>query len=229
MDFINSKAFVISSYIGFVILILCIFGGLVYYTQKEFTATIPDQKSLTKMQQLKNVMQSLLGDNWNFIIILFCIFILIIIIFLYTISKSGINITIEGDGKPIYISTIIFLVIFSISMIVITILEILNNTSVANSTLTNNFKNVSSVDTYNSNVQILQIIGLSIFLLIFIIFIFWYFLHKRKQSTTPPAPEGTPAPAPEGTQSTSTPLVIPIVKNKKKKKNKSSEKRKKKK
>ena len=174
-----TKSFLISSCIGFAILVILFISSLTYYSTKTYTKKIADVNSLNKIDQINNIFISLFGNNWFPVISSFTIFIIFFIVFLYIISKQGINININEDKyNKFFIISLIFVIIFSISIISITIKTIIKNNQTTDSTL----KNYEPIINNNNNSQIIEIIGLSAFILISIFVAVWYF--KRKPTTS---------------------------------------------
>jgi hypothetical protein len=175
----KSNSFLISSCIGFAIILILFISSITYYSINTYTKKIPDQKSINKIDQINNIFISLFGNNWFIILISFSVFIIFFILMLYIISKKEITININDDKyNKFFITSLIFIIIFSGGIIAITIKTITKNNQ-ANSPID---KYYEPAITYNNTQQILEVVGLSAFILFSIFGAVWYF--KRKPPNT---------------------------------------------
>ena len=171
----DSKTFLITSCVGFSIILIAFVSSLTYYSAHSYQKQIPDTKSLNKIDQINNIFISLFGNNWFFVILLFTVLFIFLIMSLYTISKNGINININDDKyNKFFIVFIIFMIIFSGCMISMAIKSFTSKDVVSDP----NLQNYIPIIDYNRNSQILEIIGLSVFIIISIIAAVWYFRRK---------------------------------------------------
>ena len=178
------KYFAPISYFGFFIIFLAFVFSTTYYIANEYIASVPDQNSLNKIYQLQNILYSLFGSNWYIILISISIFLILLLVLLYVISIQGININVSDDHyKMFFILFLILVTVISGSIITIAVREIINSqsTCVNTSTLTN----YDSLNSYTKNQELIQIIGLSLFILISVVIGIWYIIKWRKNPQEP--------------------------------------------
>ena len=211
------------SYFGFSIILIEIIFSLTYYSTQNYKPKYPDQDSTNRLIQIKNVFNSLFGENWYILSLTFAIIMMIMIILLYIISEQGVNVMIPDDKYVIFFRFfVIFGSIFSLGVISIAVNDVLQKNQVIAKGLTN----YKELENYNKNIQIMQIIGLCLFILLSVIFAVWYF--KRKHNVISdlfqtPEPENLIIDAPSPvTLVESTPSIKETKEIKKKRKKSSS-------
>jgi uncharacterized BrkB/YihY/UPF0761 family membrane protein len=96
-------------------------------------------------------------------------------------SINGISVNIDENNHKLFSTIfIIFLILFGIAIIILTVMGI-QNRKYDDKYCISNYKPAD--DTATSNSQTLQIIGLSLFILASLIGVLYYFLHKRNNSS----------------------------------------------
>jgi len=149
--------------IGVVILVTFILLIMWNISNNKKNPILIDQNSTDRMTELNNILTSILGSKWPYLLFLFCIILIIFFYILYILSIKGININIDENHYKLFsILFIIFLVLFVILIIILTVMNI-QNQKYNNQYCVQNYKPAD--DTSSSNMQTLQIIGLSIFIL----------------------------------------------------------------
>jgi heme/copper-type cytochrome/quinol oxidase subunit 2 len=96
------------------------------------------------------------------------------------VSIKGVSINIDENNHKLFSTIfIIFLILFGIAIIILTVTAV-QNRKYNDKYCISNYKPAD--DTASSNSQVLQIIGLSLFILASLIGILYYFLRKRNSS-----------------------------------------------
>ena len=184
----NFGSYLNVSYVGFFTVFLACVYGVFYYITNIYKPVTPDQNSINKLQQIQTVFQSLLGNNWYPILITFGVILVLIFVLLYIVSNTWININVD-NVNTLNILSIIITIVFSIAIITIAVRDILDTPTVSNA-LTNNLSSYTGLSTFNTDLQIVEIIGLGLFILFAVVIFVWYFFFKKP--TVPQQPTPTP-------------------------------------
>jgi hypothetical protein len=183
-DSSNSNDFIkYSNYAFFLIFIVSIIFLTIYRLQ------LPDQilnnkKSIDRINTINNVLNSLLGNNWRIVIIISIIFLIIILYLLYLYTQKGIIIDMNDQQySKISWFIIIFLILYTI--FIITLIVKILQTNKLNKMLDANNQNISDfipaeID-QEKNKQIIEIIGLLLFIFSSIGIGIYYFYKKSKK------------------------------------------------
>ena len=204
----NFGSYLNVSYVGFFTVFLVCVYGVFYYITNIYTPVTPDQNSINKLQQIQTVFQSILGNNWYPILITFGVILVLIFVLLYIVSNTGININAD-NVNTLNILSIIITIVFSIAMVTIAVRDILDTPTVSNA-LTNNLSSYTGLSTFNADLQIVEIIGLGLFILFAIVIFVWYFFFKKPAAPQQPTPTPTPTPIAK-TVAATTPAPAPTT------------------
>ena len=99
---------------------------------------------------------------------------------LYILSIRGVSINIDANNYKLFSTIfIIFLILFCIGIIILTVMGV-QNRKYNDKYCISNYKPAD--DTSSSNTQTLEIVGLSLFILASLVGVLYYFLRKK---TTP--------------------------------------------
>jgi ABC-type Fe3+ transport system permease subunit len=170
-------------YIIISIIVLAVFIGLIFWNisnNKKHPIT-EDQKSKDRMEDLNNIFTSILGDKWPYLLFIFCIILIVFFYMLFIMSIKGVSINIDENNHKLFSTIfIIFLILFGIAIIILTVMAV-QNRKYDDKYCISNYKPAD--DTASSNSQTLQIVGLSLFILASLIGVLYYFLRKRTNSS----------------------------------------------
>jgi hypothetical protein len=168
------------SIITFITIFITFISILLIYLKYVPDVVINNTKSINRVNSLNNVLTSLLGNNWRYILILLIIFLLIIVYLLYTYSLKGITINMDPEQYKIIMWFVIgFIILYTIYIIVLIVKLYLNNKDSNNLNKIPNFIPAANQDSQNKT--ILQIFALGSFILISIVGGVIYFLKKRNK------------------------------------------------
>ncbi len=153
-----------------------------------YCSTLPDQiinnnDSTSRMVRLDQVLTSLLGKNWRTLFVVFIIIFIIILYLLYILSQDGhgINITMSDQSYKIFFWILITLIVLYTIYIITLIIKTYSENK---KTQQNEIKNFKPDENKSSNkTQILEIIGLSLFILVaFGIGLYFLLRHRNNKS-----------------------------------------------
>lgn len=176
----NTNLAITVSYVGWAILFFTIIGLTTWYTSTSNNRVPNDTQSQNKMDILNESMQTMLGQNWPYVLLAITVLIGIILFFIYSLSQNSplvISFSDQGE-KRFNMIFLIFVILFTITMIVLSIRAYMNN---KNQNPTNNSGYIPSQQQQQRNKQILEIIGIGIFILIAGGFAVRYFFMKKNQ------------------------------------------------
>lgn len=167
--------FVVSSMIAFGMLVLVITGLITYYTATRDHVTT-DSASQTRLDDLNEVLKSMLGNNWPVLLFVFAIILLLFLAALYVLTRKQYNIS-DASAQKLYYVFIGFTVIFSIAMIILGVRAFLSNKDANKSGDLDDY--IPYQDQKKQNEMILGIIALGIFILGCIGGLIWYIKKKK--------------------------------------------------
>jgi len=162
----QSNIFTTISNIYFVIIFIVFIVLLTIYC-----STLPDQiinnnDSTSRMVRLDQVLTSLLGKNWRTIFVIFIIIFIIILYLLYVLAQDGhgINITMSDQSYKIFFWILITLIVLYTIYIITLVIKTYSENKKTQQNEIKNFK--PDENKSNNKTQILEIIGLSLFILV---------------------------------------------------------------
>lgn len=168
------------SLITFVSLFIIFIANLFIYLKSVPDEVINNTKSINRVNSLNNVLTSLLGNNWIYILIFAIIFLMIIVYLLYTYSLKGIIINIDPQQYKILSWFMIgFIILYTIYIIVLIVKLYMNNKDSNNLNKIPNFIPAQNQDSQNKT--LLQIFALGSFILISIVIGIIYFFKNRNK------------------------------------------------
>lgn len=169
------------SLITFVTLFIIFIANLFIYLKSVPDELINNTKSINRVNSLNNVLISLLGNNWRYILIFIIVFFMIIVYLLYTYSLKGIIINMDPQQYKILSWFMIgFIILYTIYIIVLIVKLYMNNKdSSSNINKIPHFIPAANQDSQNKT--ILQIFALGSFILISIVVGVIYFLKSRNK------------------------------------------------
>lgn len=168
------------SLITFVSLFIIFIANLFIYLKSVPDEVINNTKSINRVNSLNNVLTSLLGHNWIYILIFAIIFLMIIVYLLYTYSLKGIIINIDPQQYKILSWFMIgFIILYTIYIIVLIVKLYMNNKDSNNLNKIPNFIPAQNQDSQNKT--LLQIFALGSFILISIVIGIIYFFKNRNK------------------------------------------------
>ena len=168
------------SLITFVSLFIIFIANLFIYLKSVPDEVINNTKSINRVNSLNNVLTSLLGNNWRYILILLIVFLMIIVYLLYTYSLKGITINMDPYQYKIIMWFIIgFIILYTIYIIVLIVKLYMNNKDSNNLNKIPNFIPAQNQDSQNKT--LLQIFALGSFILISIVIGIIYFFKNRNK------------------------------------------------
>lgn len=118
-----------SSIIAFCIFLLGVVAASSYYTISK-TPQKFDPKSENRMGEIDNVMTSYMGVNWSWLLMTFAILLFVILVMLYLISRN--SLVINVNPRLFSLISLCLGVIFSIVMISLAVLAIIQYNSMVN-------------------------------------------------------------------------------------------------
>lgn len=168
------------SIITFITIFITFISILLIYLKSVPDVVINNTKSINRVNSLNNVLTSLLGNNWRYILILLIVFLMIIVYLLYTYSLKGITINMDPYQYKIIMWFIIgFIILYTIYIIVLIVKLYMNNKDSNNLNKIPNFIPATNQDSQNKT--ILQIFALGSFILISIVGCVIYFLKNKNK------------------------------------------------
>jgi hypothetical protein len=168
------------SLITFFTIFIIFIANLFIYLKSVPDELINNTKSINRVNSLNNVLTSLLGNNWRYILIFLIIFLMIIVYLLYTYSLKGIIINMDPHQYKILSWFMIgFIILYTIYIIVLIVKLYMNNKDSNNLNKIPNF--IPSQNQDSQNKTILQIFALGSFILISIVVGVIYFLKNRNK------------------------------------------------
>ena len=177
-DSTTKHIFIVSSMIAFGMLVLVSVVLLTYYTASGDHVE-PDSASQKRLDDLDEVMRSMLGNNWPVLLFVFALILILFLVFLYMLTRKQYDIS-DSSAQKLYTAFIVFTVIFSITMVVLGVRAFLSQRVDDKSGL-NDY--VPNKDKKKQNEMILGIIALGIFVLGASGGLIWYMVHKKHNTT----------------------------------------------
>lgn len=177
-DSTTKHIFIVSSMIAFGMLVLVSVVLLTYYTASGDHVE-PDSASQKRLDDLDEVMRSMLGTNWPVLLFVFALILILFLVFLYMLTRKQYDIS-DSSAQKLYTAFIVFTVIFSITMVVLGVRAFLSQRVDDKSGL-NDY--VPNKDKKKQNEMILGIIALGIFVLGASGGLIWYIIHKKHHTT----------------------------------------------
>ena len=164
----------------FVILIIMTFAFTLWTVSKDLDIA-EDPASQERLGTLNKVLSSYFGMNWPYVLMILAFMLIMFIILLYLFSRQSLEFNIsEKAGKTIYITLILFVILFAISMIVLAYYAYRWAKVYQQTGNIDNF--VAYQEAKKKTAILLGIVTISLLLLAVIAFAVWYFfLNKPKK------------------------------------------------
>lgn len=175
----TSKLIVISSVIGFIILLIITTGLFTYYTSTTDTGITPDQQSKSRLTVLDEVFRSIMGNNYPYVLLIMVILLIISLVFLYmNINTNFITVNMSDKASKIFnISMIIFMIILSVFMVVLALKYYLDYKNESTNSSIPNY--IPYSDQKTKNLEIVSIVGVVLFILMTVGAFIWYQFMKN--------------------------------------------------
>lgn len=162
------------SIVGGILLFIAIVAGMTLYTSSSTDKIPNDQLSKDKMTALNDALQSALGHNWPYVLL---VFVLILGFALFGLYQGGFSITLGDTGTNrltliLWVFTALFAIFISIVAVKDYLYKQQNNPVIPNY--------VPSDDSSSQNKKILELVGLGLFVLIGGGFTVWYLFGTKK-------------------------------------------------
>jgi hypothetical protein len=166
-----------------IIILICIIVGLVsgigigIFSYFRHAPQVPvDKNSTSRLTELNNVLSSLFGQKWPFLMIGFAVFFLLLMGLLFLLTKKEYNLS-DGASKGLTGGLIAFTIVFALSMIGLAVKAYRDQTVKEN---TGNIPNY--IPSANERKRLNEVIGIVVVSLVLILTIggiIFYHFHKK--------------------------------------------------
>lgn len=179
----NDSSFVTASYIGFGIVFVAGLSALTWYTATSKDKVANTSASQNKIDIISESMQTTLGPNWPYVLLMFSVMFVILFYFLYSLGQKDpliINFSDQGEKRFNFLF-FIFIAIFTVIMIILAIRTYLNYRTKQKDPNVPNYVPTQEQD--KKNMQIIEIIGLVLFIIVGIVILIRMVKSGKKKTS----------------------------------------------